>query len=237
MTKAKRITRKRSGAQGVERTAGEGGRSGKPGTSAHHRGAHAKSEEAPRAAQKQQRGPWKPVRSYLATLFYKVYGELAGLSETRPALGQNILARALAAIGARAPRVVASVTIGKTQAEMLGLLRGGFEEVRRFLSNIQRAEIAKDQSSALFTFCEGARRAFSRTGVLSFTPAPGGRSTEVKAVLAGTQSVGRMARAVAKLLAEVPRQRLSGDLRRIKQWMEIGEIPTTEGQPSGRKAT
>jgi uncharacterized membrane protein len=46
-----------------------------------------------------------------------------------------------------------------------------------------------------------------------------------------------MARAVARLLAEVPRQRLHGDLRRIKQWMETGEITTTVGQPSGRKAT
>jgi uncharacterized membrane protein len=236
MTKAKLITRERSGAQGVERTAGESVSSGKPGTSALRRGALAESEGAPRGAQRQQRGVWKPVRSYVATAFYKVYGELAGLSETRPALGQYILARALTAIGTKAPRIAASVTIGKSRGEMLTVLRG-FEEIRRCLSHIQRAEIAKDQDAALFTFCDGAGRAFSRTGVLSFAPAPGGRSTEVKAVLAGTQSIGRMARATAKLLAEVPRQRLFGDLRRIRQWMETGEIPTTVGQPSGRKAT
>jgi len=236
MTKAKRVTRKRGGAQGVERSAGESVTSGKQGTSALHRGARAKSEGAPCGAQRPQRGAWKPVRSYLATVFYKIYGELAGLSETRPALGHTLLTRVLTAIGTKAPRVVASVTIGKSRAETLGALRG-FEEVRRFLSHIQRAEIGKDQNAARFTFCDGARRAFSRTGVLSFTPAPGGRSTEVKAVLAGTQSAGKVARAVAKLLAEVPRQRLLADLRRIKQWMETGEIPTIVGQPSGRKAT
>lgn len=237
MTKAKRVTRKRGAAEGAVRAAGESGSSGKKGISAHHRGAHVKSEAMPCGAQRQQRGPWKPVRSFLATVFYKIYGELAGLSETRPALGQSILAKALTAIGIKAPRVVASVTIGKSRAEMIGALRSGFEEVRRFLRNIQRAEITKDQSSALFIFCDGARRAFSRTGVLSFATAPDGRSTEVKAVLAGTQSAGRVARAVAKLLAEVPRQHLFGDLRRVKQWMETGEIPTVVGQPSGRKAT
>ena len=236
MTKAKRITRKRGGAQGVERTAGESVSSRKAGTSALRSGAPARSEGALQGAQNPQRGVWKPVRSYLATAFYKIYGELAGLSETHPALGRNILARALTAMGTKAPRVVASVTIGKTRAEVLGMLRD-FEEVQRFLSHIQRAEITKDQNTALFTFSDGAGKAFSRTGVLSFTPAPGGRSTEVKAVLGGTQSTGRMARAVARLLAEVPRQRLHGDLRRIKQWMETGEIPTTVGQPSGRKAT
>lgn len=236
MTKAKRITRKRSGAQGVERGAGESVGSGKKGTSALRRGARQEGEAAACGAPRRERGAWKPVRSYVATAFYKIYGELAGLSETRPALGRNLLAMALTAMGTRAPRVVASVTIGKSPAEMLGALRG-FEEVRRLLSHIQRAEITKDQNAALFTFCDGARRAFSRTGVLSLTPAPAGRSTEVKAVLAGTQSVGRMARAAARLLAEVPRQRLLGDLRRIKQWMETGEIATTVGQPSGRKAT
>lgn len=236
MTKAKRITRERSVAQKVERTAGESVSSGKAGTSALRRDALAKIGAASCGAQGQRRGVWKPVRGYLATAFYKIYGELAGLSETRPALGRNILARALTAIGTRAPRVVASVTIGKSRAEVLAMFRD-FEGVARFLSHIQRAEIARDQNSALFTFCDGAGRAFSRTGVLTFTPAPGGRSTEIKAVLAGTQSAGRMARAVERLLAEVPRERLHGDLRRIKQWMETGEIPTTVGQPSGRKAT
>lgn len=236
MTKAKRITRKREGAQGVQRSAGESVSARKPGNPALHRGAHAKSEGAPSGAPTQRRGVWKRLRSYVATAFYKISGELAGLSETRPGIGRNILARALTAMGVKAPRVVASVTIGKSRGEMLAMLRD-FEEVRRFLGHIQRAEIAKDQNAALFTFTEGAGRAFSRTGVLSFTPAPDGRSTEVTAVLAGAQSEGRVARAVAKLLAEVPRQRLLGDLRRIKQWMETGEIATIAGQPSGRKAT
>ena len=38
-----------------------------------------------------------------------------------------------------------------------------------------------------------------------------------------------------KMLSEVPEFQLQEDLRRFKQLMETGEIPTTEGQPEGGK--
>jgi uncharacterized membrane protein len=232
MTKAKRITRKRSDARVVDRSSGERARSGKPWTSVLRRALTGRSGEE-HGAWRERRGVWKPVRSFVSTALYKVYGELAGLSETRPALGRSLLARALTALGVKAPRVTASVTIDRPSAEVLGELRG-FEEVRRFLSHVEQVEIVKDQDSAHFTFGDGPRRA--RTGVLSFTSGPGGRSTEIKAVLPGTQSAGWLARAVAGVLAETPRQRLFGDLRRVRQWLEAGEISTVVGQPSGRKA-
>ena len=45
---------------------------------------------------------------------------------------------------------------------------------------------------------------------------------------------GRLGAAVAKIFGEEPNQTIREDLRRFKQLMEAGEIPTTEGQPSGR---
>ena len=45
---------------------------------------------------------------------------------------------------------------------------------------------------------------------------------------------GRLGAAVAKLFGEEPNQTIREDLRRFKQLMETGEIPTTQGQPSGR---
>ena len=47
---------------------------------------------------------------------------------------------------------------------------------------------------------------------------------------------GKLGAAVAKLFGEEPNQTIREDLRRFKQLMETGEIPTTEGQPSGRAA-
>jgi len=47
---------------------------------------------------------------------------------------------------------------------------------------------------------------------------------------------GKLGAAVAKMFGEEPNQTVREDLRRLKQLMEAGEIPTTEGQPSGRAA-
>ena len=46
---------------------------------------------------------------------------------------------------------------------------------------------------------------------------------------------GKLGAAIAKLFGEEPNQTIREDLRRFKQLMEAGEIPTTQGQPSGRK--
>jgi uncharacterized membrane protein len=46
---------------------------------------------------------------------------------------------------------------------------------------------------------------------------------------------GKLGAAVAKLFGEEPNQTIREDLRRFKQLMEAGEIPTTTGQPSGRR--
>ena len=231
MTKSKRITRKRHGGTGEEGIAGESVSSRKPWLSVLRSGVRSKGEGTP----KPRRSVWRSIRSAVATAVYKAFGEIAGLSEKRPALARSFLARALTALGVEGPRVTASVTIERPRGEILGLLRG-VEEIWSFSSRIQQVDIAKDQDTARFTFRDDAQSAAPRAGALLFGRASGGRGTEVKAVLAGKQSAGWVARAVAGLLAEVPRQRLLGDLRRVKQFAETGKIVTIMGQPSGRKA-
>jgi uncharacterized membrane protein len=48
---------------------------------------------------------------------------------------------------------------------------------------------------------------------------------------------GAVGTVVAQLFGEEPGQQLRADLRRFKRVMETGEIPTTEGQPSGTRGT
>jgi uncharacterized membrane protein len=48
---------------------------------------------------------------------------------------------------------------------------------------------------------------------------------------------GRLGAALAKIFGEEPNQTVREDLRHFKQLMETGEIPTTEGQPSGRRSS
>jgi uncharacterized membrane protein len=48
---------------------------------------------------------------------------------------------------------------------------------------------------------------------------------------------GKIGSAVAWLFGEEPSQQVREDLRRFKALLETGEIPTTEGQTSGRERT
>jgi len=59
--------------------------------------------------------------------------------------------------------------------------------------------------------------------------------TRVTVHLQYNPPAGRVGAAVAKLFGEEPNQTIREDLRRFKQLMEAGEIPTTSGQPSGRR--
>ena len=70
-------------------------------------------------------------------------------------------------------------------------------------------------------------------GSVRFQPAPGERGTEVHVELAYDPPAGALGVAVAKLLGEEPDLQIREDLRRFKQFMEAGEVATTEGQPVG----
>jgi len=72
-------------------------------------------------------------------------------------------------------------------------------------------------------------------GSVQFRDAPDGRGTEVKVELQYNPPGGTVGALMAKLWGEEPSQQIENDLRRFKQLMETGEIPTIEGQPTGRE--
>jgi uncharacterized membrane protein len=74
----------------------------------------------------------------------------------------------------------------------------------------------------------------STAGSVNFDEDPHG--TRVTVHLQYNPPGGKLGAAVAKIFGEEPNQTIREDLRRLKQLMEAGEIPTTEGQPSGRAA-
>jgi uncharacterized membrane protein len=61
-------------------------------------------------------------------------------------------------------------------------------------------------------------------GVVRFNRAPGGRGTEVQVELKYEPPGGAVGAAVAKLFGEEPAQQVAGDLRRLKQVLETGEV-------------
>jgi uncharacterized membrane protein len=77
----------------------------------------------------------------------------------------------------------------------------------------------------------GAR--VDNAGSVWFKEAPAGRGTEVKVELQYNPPAGALGAVVASLWGKEPGQQIQEDLHRLKQLMEAGEIPTTEGQPTG----
>jgi uncharacterized membrane protein len=96
------------------------------------------------------------------------------------------------------------------------------------------ADIIRDEENKLIAWASVEGADVDNSGFVRFTPAPGGRGTEVKVVIEYNPPGGAVGAAIAKLFGEEPEQQAGDDLRRFKQLMEAGEIATTEGQPSGR---
>jgi len=71
-------------------------------------------------------------------------------------------------------------------------------------------------------------------GAIEFTKALGDRGTMVRVQFSYAPPLGQLGRWTAKLFGEEPEQQVREDLRNFKRLMEVGEIPTIEGQPRGK---
>lgn len=96
------------------------------------------------------------------------------------------------------------------------------------------AEITEERENELIAWRSLPGAQVENAGEVRFVRAPGDRGSEVHVTLSYNPPAGAVGALVAKLFGEEPSQQVAGDLRRFKNIMEAGEIPTTEGQPSGR---
>jgi uncharacterized membrane protein len=76
----------------------------------------------------------------------------------------------------------------------------------------------------------------ANAGAVKFEGAPAGRGTIVRVSLHYSPLGGALGAGLVRLLGHDPQSRIREDLRRFKQVMETGEIPTTRGQPAGRRS-
>jgi len=75
-----------------------------------------------------------------------------------------------------------------------------------------------------------------QTGSVQFKRAPGDRGTIVTAIMEYTPPAGAVGKTLASIVGKDPEFTLREDLRRFKQLIEAGEIPTTDGQPHGPRS-
>jgi uncharacterized membrane protein len=148
-----------------------------------------------------------------------------------------------------AAAVTRSVTIAKPPAEVYRFFRD-FSNLPRFMRHVERIDVLDDTRShwvvraplgrtvewdAIVTedrpderiawkSAEGAD--VRNTGAVEFLRAPGDRGTEVRATIAYEPPAGQAGRLLAKLWGEEPGKQAHDDLRRLKQFLETGEIPT-----------
>jgi uncharacterized membrane protein len=72
--------------------------------------------------------------------------------------------------------------------------------------------------------------------IACFRDGPPGRGTEVSVTMQYIPPGGKIGAAIAKLLGHSGEGEVREDLRRFKQLMEAGEIPTTDGQSHGSRS-
>jgi uncharacterized membrane protein len=98
------------------------------------------------------------------------------------------------------------------------------------------SELTEDKPGERLRWHSTEDSPFQHAGSVTFEPAPAGRGTFVTVGMHYHAPGGTIGTALARLLGSDPFGEVRENLRRFKQLIETGEIPTTVGQPSGRRS-
>ncbi|HRW03738.1 MAG TPA: SRPBCC family protein [Caldilineaceae bacterium] len=97
------------------------------------------------------------------------------------------------------------------------------------------AEIVEDVPGERIVWRTVPGSTVEQQGRVAFKPATGERGTVVHVDIKYSPPGGIIGETFAQLLNGVTAQQVKDDIRRFKSLMETGEIPTVDGQPSGRR--
>jgi uncharacterized membrane protein len=95
------------------------------------------------------------------------------------------------------------------------------------------AEIINEKENELIAWRSVDGSQVDTAGSVHFHELPHGRGTEVRVVLKYDAHEAQLADPLARLMGHSPKQQIREDLRRFKQVMETGEVPTIAGQSRG----
>jgi uncharacterized membrane protein len=152
-----------------------------------------------------------------------------------------------------------SVTINKPVEEVYSFWRN-FENLPRFMQHLRSvtstgprsshwearaplgtsitwdAEITDERENRYLVWNSLDGSLLDHSGAVEFRTAPANRGTEIIVALDMRPPAGKLFAGLAGFFGEHPQQQVKGDLRRLKQLLETGEIATIEGQSSGRRS-
>jgi uncharacterized membrane protein len=159
---------------------------------------------------------------------------------------RSTISRALAPI-----HVFKTITINRTPEEVYEYWRN-LENLTQFMAHLKSVEVSDGSSTWTAVGPLGssvtwqaelvldqpaeciAWRSVSGTtsvpnrGVVRFAKAPGNRGTEVQVEVKYEPPAGALGAAFATLFGEEPSQQIGGDLRRLKQVLETGEVMNSD---------
>jgi uncharacterized membrane protein len=97
------------------------------------------------------------------------------------------------------------------------------------------AEIVNERAGQILSWRSLPGAQVQTAGSVLFEDATGGRGTVVRVHLDVDPPGGGVGRAIGRMLAPITKHQVQEDLRRFKNLLEAGEIPTIEGQSAGRR--
>lgn len=99
------------------------------------------------------------------------------------------------------------------------------------------AEIIAEIPNQMISWRSVGESEVSQRGTIWFDRAPAGRGTIIHCAMDFSVPGGMVTEFVTKMMGEDPNTLVNANLKRLKAYVETGEIPTVEGQPSGREET
>lgn len=92
------------------------------------------------------------------------------------------------------------------------------------------AEITADAPGSRIAWRSLPGATVENDGEVRFAPAPAGRGTEVRVTLRYRPPAGALGAAAARLFGKAPEQEVPGELRRLKQLLETGEVVRSDAR-------
>ena len=86
------------------------------------------------------------------------------------------------------------------------------------------AKVTIDRPNSMIAWSSSSDASVPNRGSVRFEPAPGDRGTEVHVEVFYDPPGGALGAVIARLFGEEPSQQIKGDLRRLKQVIELGEV-------------
>jgi uncharacterized membrane protein len=156
-------------------------------------------------------------------------------------------------------RARAAVTINQSRETVFASMRN-FQQFPRFMRHLKSveplgdgrshwvaegplgssvswdAEIINEISNELIAWKSLPGSQVDHAGSLRFADAPGQRGTEVRVEMQYNPPAGIVGAYVARLFGREPEQEIAADMRRLKQYLECGEVARTDNQSRGGAA-